>query len=571
MFEGPAGPDLAVALAACDLSQVDGGARIDALVAAGRLASWAQSMLLCAMAAVADRSPDDFAGDEVAFSLHLTRRGAETQVALARDLRDRLPAVLAALAEGRIDVVRARVFSDVLTPAADPIARHLVEKLLPKAEGWTAGQLRARLLKELLAADPDAAATRYRRSVAERRVYLGGNDDTTANLSAIFLPPQRAAAAYERVDAIARGLKKNGDQRTLDQLRADVFCDLLSGVAIPGAPIDRQGVIELLVPLETLTGQAQTPGHLNGYGPVVADIARQVAAAQAAQGVRGADDALAAARVMRPADTDTPSAGSPADDASPTPTTRSPADGAGPRLGVYDGGTLPTTAATAGLDTAPAYATQWRYRVYDTDDGRLLYTGLTYLRPRTGSLPENHPTGADATPAGQAAPPLPGMPTDQGPPAEPQRRDQERREQTPQVMPCHALPEAPGVLRIRPLPANPPPPRDPTARYPSAPMRRWIAARDTTCRAPGCTHPARTCDIDHTHDHHDGGPTTDDNLGLLCRHHHRLKHETDHHVQQTEPGTFRWTTPHGKTHDVTPDTGSLGMWRASSSPDQPTD
>ncbi|NUT34723.1 MAG: DUF222 domain-containing protein [Hamadaea sp.] len=486
MFEEAAGPGLAVALATCDLSQVEGGTSVDALVAAGRLASWAQAMLLTATATVADRSPADFSGDEVAFSLHLTRRSAENQVALARDLRDRLPMVLAALREGRIDLARARVFSDVLTPAADHIARALVDKLLPKAEGWTAGQLRARLLKEMLTADPDAAAARYQRSVRERRVYLGGNDDTTANISAIFLPPQRAAAAYERVDAIARGLKNNGDERTLDQLRADVFCDLLSGVAITGAPIDRQGVVELLVPLDTLTGQTDTPGHLNGYGPVVADIARQVATAQTAQGVQDAAQALAAARH---------------------------------------------------LPVAPAVATQWRYRVYDTD-GRLLYTGITHIRPRTGQRPSQL-TGTDE-------PPLPGMPTGQDPPDDPQRRDQ-----TPPVMPCHAIPEAPGILRIRPLPANPPPSRDPTARHPSAPMRRWIAARDTTCRAPGCTHPARTCDIDHTKDHHHGGPTTDDNLGLLCRHHHRLKHETDHQVAQTEPGTFRWTTPHGKTHDVT--------------------
>ncbi|NUT33698.1 MAG: DUF222 domain-containing protein [Hamadaea sp.] len=480
MFEEPAGPRLAVALAACDLSQMEGGASVDALVAAGRLASWATAVLLETMAVVADRSLDDFAGDEVAFSLHLTRRGAETQVALARDLRDRLPAVLTALHEGRIDLVRAKVFSDVLTPAADHIAHALVNKLLPLAEAWTAGQLRARLLKELLAADPDAAATRYRRSVKERRMYLGANDDTTANLSAIFLPPQRAATAYERVDAIARGLKNNGDERTLDQLRADVFCDLLSGVAIPGAPIDRQGVIELLVPLATLTGQAQTPGHLNGYGPVVADIARQVATAQATQGIQDAEQALAAAREDRDRAAD-----------------------------------LAATATVAGARLAVQVGSQWRFRVHDTD-GRLLYTGLTAARPRTPATAHRPALGARKP-----------------------------------IMPCHTLPEAPGVLRLGPLPANPPPQCDPTARHPSAPMRRWIAARDGTCRAPGCTHPARTCDIDHTTDHHDGGPTTHDNLGLLCRHHHRLKHETDHRLEQTEPGRFRWTTPHGKTHEVT--------------------
>ena len=191
---------------------------------------------------------------------------------------------------------------------------------------------------------------------------------------------------------------------------------------------------------------------------------------------------------------------------------------------------LIATADAAGVPVAPWVPAQWRYRVYDLD-GRLLYTGLTYIRPTWTDTPSRSGT------------------TDR--PASANRRDTDS--DTPTVMPGHAIPEAPGVIRIRPLPPNPPPQRDPTARYPSAPMRRWIAARDNTCRAPGCTHPARTCDIDHTQDHTNGGPTQDDNLGLLCRHHHRMKHETDHHLDQPEPGTFRWTTPHGKTHDITPE------------------
>jgi hypothetical protein len=73
-------------------------------------------------------------------------------------------------------------------------------------------------------------------------------------------------------------------------------------------------------------------------------------------------------------------------------------------------------------------------------------------------------------------------------------------------------------------------------------------ARDVTCRAPGCTAPARTADIDHTVDHADGGKTSHDNLGLQCRHHHRLKHEGGFRVEQPEPGTFVWISPTGKVY-----------------------
>jgi hypothetical protein len=42
-------------------------------------------------------------------------------------------------------------------------------------------------------------------------------------------------------------------------------------------PAPRRGVVELQVPLTALMGLTQLPGELNGFGPVVADVARQVA------------------------------------------------------------------------------------------------------------------------------------------------------------------------------------------------------------------------------------------------------------------------------------------------------
>ena len=66
-----------------------------------------------------------------------------------------------------------------------------------------------------------------------------------------------------------------------------MFCGLLDGTLPTAAPtVHRRGVVELLVPLATLTGQTNEPGMLGGYGPVIADIARQVAA-QAAQHASG--------------------------------------------------------------------------------------------------------------------------------------------------------------------------------------------------------------------------------------------------------------------------------------------
>ncbi|MDQ3224094.1 MAG: hypothetical protein M3Q75_11585 [Gemmatimonadota bacterium] len=47
-----------------------------------------------------------------------------------------------------------------------------------------------------------------------------------------------------------------------------------------------------------------------------------------------------------------------------------------------------------------------------------------------------------------------------------------------------------------------------TAYRPDQAMITQLRATDVFCRAPGCLTPARRCDLDHEHEHSDGGPTT---------------------------------------------------------------
>ncbi|MCW6004199.1 HNH endonuclease, partial [Micromonospora sp. CPCC 205371] len=206
------------------------------------------------------------------------------------------------------------------------------------------------------------ARNRRDKSVPDRRLDHGLLPEGTASLGGTNLPAERAAAASARIDAIARAARRGGDERTLDQLRADTFLDLLQGVntatAMPtapppsgtakaprmAAPFDARqasdartasgtgqatdgrqpgtaqaahtsgtasagggtgpdetggedttsgaatpantatgparGGVELTVPLSTLIGLTELPGELAGWGPVIADIARQVAAQQ---------------------------------------------------------------------------------------------------------------------------------------------------------------------------------------------------------------------------------------------------------------------------------------------------
>lgn len=90
-------------------------------------------------------------------------------------------------------------------------------------------------------------------------------------------------------------------------------------------------------------------------------------------------------------------------------------------------------------------------------------------------------------------------------------------------------------------------------RYrPNADLRRYLAARDTRCRFPGCGIRAVSLDLDHTVDAAHGGATSSANLAGLCRRHHVLKHHSRWTVRQVGRGVLEWTSPTGRIHREDP-------------------
>ncbi|MCX6501741.1 MAG: HNH endonuclease signature motif containing protein [Microbacterium sp.] len=90
------------------------------------------------------------------------------------------------------------------------------------------------------------------------------------------------------------------------------------------------------------------------------------------------------------------------------------------------------------------------------------------------------------------------------------------------------------------------------ARLACASQRLFIKARDRHCRWPGCRLPAIRCDVDHTVDHHLGGPTHIDNEASLCDRHHTMKQFTPWRVRQLGGGILEWTSPLGRIYIDTP-------------------
>ena len=281
----PPGAVLAAMLDEINIDTCTGYQRVQVLQARQRQVAHYQAQALQAITAIIDTFRDHYDDDglvdeaavagsaEVAAALHLTRTAADSETSLALALQHRLTRVRDALGDGAIDVRRAKVMVADTMHLTVATARTVIDMVLPDAGLLTTGQLKAKLRKLCVATDPDEAKDRYEHAVEDRRVVVEANSDGTANLLALNLAPDEAVAAKNRIHHIALDLKRHGDKRTMDQIRSDILVDLLLGTG----GYDPNSSLHLTGELTALAGLNDNPGELAGYGPVIADIARQVA------------------------------------------------------------------------------------------------------------------------------------------------------------------------------------------------------------------------------------------------------------------------------------------------------
>ena len=109
------------------------------------------------------------------------------------------------------------------------------------------------------------------------------------------------------------------------------------------------------------------------------------------------------------------------------------------------------------------------------------------------------------------------------------------------------------IITLEPLTADPCDHRHESTRHdPGVKLRHLSQVRHATCTSPVCRRPAAQCDFEHNTPYEAGGRTCLCNTGPKCRHDHRLKQHPRWHVDQLPDGSFRWTTPAGRTYTTEP-------------------
>jgi hypothetical protein len=184
------------------------------------------------------------------------------------------PALLAALERGEVSSWNIRAVlaeTRVLPPRLRKQADTRLAGLLPGMSWGEATQAAARVVIEL---DPAAAARRAETARQERSISVRQGRDGMAGLWA-NLPAEQTQACWHALDRQARGLKADGDPRSLRHLMCDTLVERVTGLS----RADRIPVrVDVAVSASTLAGADAHPAQLRGYGPIPAPVLRDLLA-----------------------------------------------------------------------------------------------------------------------------------------------------------------------------------------------------------------------------------------------------------------------------------------------------
>jgi hypothetical protein len=163
---------------------------------------------------------------EIAAALRLPDRTAESLIRTSEALVNTLPATLLALGEGRLGWRHAQILVDQSYGLDAAAVRELETRMLPVAERNTPTRFERSVRRTRERLNPETMTTRHEVAVVNRGIELMPEADgmvfVGAHVNAVV-----GVAIDDRLTTIARTLQGDHEPRTLGQLKADIFADLL--------------------------------------------------------------------------------------------------------------------------------------------------------------------------------------------------------------------------------------------------------------------------------------------------------------------------------------------------------
>jgi Domain of unknown function (DUF222) len=229
---------------------------------------------------------------EIAAALRLPGRTAERLIRTSQTLVGDLPATLLALGEGRLSYRHAQILVDN-SYGLEPVAvRELEARMLPLAAKNTPSRFEQSVRRTRERLNPETMAARHAAAIENRSTELVPEADGMAFVGA-HVAAVVGVAIDDRLTTIARTLQCDGETRTLTELKADVFADILldnyhvdnAAAGHPAGqgdgPVHRfrsiRPTVLVTVPALTLLGRGDQPGTVEGYGPIDPQTAREIA------------------------------------------------------------------------------------------------------------------------------------------------------------------------------------------------------------------------------------------------------------------------------------------------------
>jgi hypothetical protein len=515
---------------------------------------------------------EEGAGHEVSAALAISVRSADNLTAFAWDLQARLPGIGAALADGTLSPLKARIISDELKVLDDEHAAQAEKLILDQLDGQTPAQLGRLAAHAVVTVDPDGAAKR--RQYAEReeaRVRFWRDNGGACALAAFGLPTDAALAANDAINDRAAAYKaaKLRPGARMDQLRVLAFLDILNGITLQAriacdraahvaqasagggdvstsdvgggaSTSDRDGDGSTsddaggdpggTRPDDDGSAHASDGGHNTSAGDVSTSDAGGADSASDKAGDGSTNGDLGGGRPGAPAVAPVlPALTARANLTLPLATMLGLAErpGAAHGLGPLDPALVRDLAATA----AGSPYSQWCITITDTNGVAVAHGCAKPARTK-----KNRPASRDG-PARWAFTPAddPGPPGGYG----------------TWILTLPGGQEL--AVKLEPIPVTDCDHRHESRGYqPSDTLRHLVQVRDGTCTFPPCSRHARESDFEHAVPYDKGGRTCACNGGARSRRCHRVKQSKGWTVTQPQPGWHQWTTPSGRTYTQGP-------------------